>query len=215
MFNRKVDDIISSIFIAEVMLRILALGFFTSSVPGQKGYIIKDSNKIDFVVSIGCDVLIFIWKFFDSSNSFDISTLRTLKVLRVLRALRPLRIISKSEGLKLAVSSLFTALPAIANGMLICTLVIFIYAIIGISLFKGQFQYCDFILESRELSADILSSIFTKDECLSNGGEWMNRERNFDNIVSALWVLQEIITTEGWLDVMYYGIDSTGIDMQP
>ena len=215
MFNRKVDDIISSIFIAEVMLRILALGFFTSSVPGQKGYIIKDSNKIDFVVSIGCDVLIFILKFFDSSNSFDISTLRTLKVLRVLRALRPLRIISKSEGLKLAVSSLFTALPAIANGMLICTLVIFIYAIIGISLFKGQFQYCDFILESRELSADILSSIFTKDECLSNGGEWMNRERNFDNIVSALWVLQEIITTEGWLDVMYYGIDSTGIDMQP
>jgi hypothetical protein len=33
-FNRKVDDIISTIFIAEVLLRILALGFFTSSVPG-------------------------------------------------------------------------------------------------------------------------------------------------------------------------------------
>ena len=32
--NRKVDDVISTIFIAEVLLRILALGFFTSSVPG-------------------------------------------------------------------------------------------------------------------------------------------------------------------------------------
>ena len=33
-FNRKVDDVISTIFIAEVLLRILALGFFTSSIPG-------------------------------------------------------------------------------------------------------------------------------------------------------------------------------------
>jgi hypothetical protein len=138
-----------------------------------------------------------------------------LKVLRVLRALRPLRIISKSEGLKLAVSSLFTALPAIANGILICTLVIFIYAIIGISLFKGQFLYCDFILLPDEVSKDLLSRITTKEECLLNGGDWMNRERNFDNIVNALFVLQEIITTEGWLDVMYFGIDSTGIDNQP
>jgi hypothetical protein len=64
-FNRKVDDVISTIFIAEVILRILALGFFTSSIPGQKGYILKDSNKIDFVVSIGCDTIIFVWKFFD------------------------------------------------------------------------------------------------------------------------------------------------------
>lgn len=47
------------------------------------------------------------------------------------------------------------------------------------------------------------------------GGDWMNRERNFDSIMSALLVLQEIITTEGWLDVMYYGIDSTGLDLQP
>ena len=130
-------------------MRIFAIGFFTSSIPGQKGYITKDSNKIDFFVSIGCDTVIFLWKFYGTNKSFDISTLRTLKVLRSLRALRPLRIISKNEGLKLAVSSLFTALPAIANGILICTLVIFIYAIIGISLFKGQFYYCDFILESK------------------------------------------------------------------
>jgi voltage-dependent calcium channel T type alpha-1G len=55
----------------------------------------------------------------------------------------------------------------------------------------------------------------TRDDCLAAGGEWQNSERNFDNIFSAIWVLQEIITTEGWLDVMYFGIDSMGIDMQP
>jgi len=52
-------------------------------------------------------------------------------------------------------------------------------------------------------------------DCLEQGGKWGNRDRNFDNIVNALSVLYEIITTEGWLDVMYYGIDANGIEVQP
>ena len=64
-------------------------------------------------------------------------TLKSFKVLRTLRALRPLRVISKSDGLKLAVGSLYGALPAILNGLIVCGLIVFIYAIIGISYFKG------------------------------------------------------------------------------
>ena len=47
------------------------------------------------------------------------------------------------------------------------------------------------------------------------GEMWINSSRNFDNIFSALSVLFEIITTEGWLEVMYKGIDASGIDLQP
>lgn len=71
-------------------------------------------------------------------------TLKSFKVLRSVRALRPLRVISKNQGLKLAVGSLFGALPAIANGMIVCCLIVFIYAILGVSFFKGQFYRCIF-----------------------------------------------------------------------
>ena len=70
--------------------------------------------------------------------------MKSFKVLRSVRALRPLRVISKNQGLKLAVGSLFGALPAIANGMIVCCLIVFIYAILGVSFFKGQFYRCIF-----------------------------------------------------------------------
>ena len=43
----------------------------------------------------------------------------------------------------------------------------------------------------------------------------MNSENNFDNIFNSAAVLFQIITTEGWLDVMYLGVDAVGIDKQP
>jgi len=135
----------------------------------------------------------------------DGNTLKSFKVLRTLRALRLLRVISKNQGLKLAVGSLFASMPAIANGMLVCALIVFIYAIVGISFFKGQFFRCS--LHDK--------AILTKQDCLDWGGTWYLRERNFDNIYSAILVLFEIITTEGWLNVMYDGVDSVGVDMQP
>jgi hypothetical protein len=138
-------------------------------------------------------------------------------VLRALRALRPLRVISKNQGLKLAVGSLFGALPAIASGMIICQLVVFIYAIIGVSLFKGKFFRCVFrntpqIMHEEE---DYHQDIFSDQDCVEKGGIWLNSMQNFDNIFQAQFTLYESITTEGWLGVMYKGVDSVGIGMQP
>jgi len=101
-------------------------------------------------------------------------------------------------------------MPAIANGMIICLLIVFIYAIIGVSLFKGLFFHC--VFDGDEDEANLLPLVDTKDDCLALGGEWINTERNFDNIVSSLLSLFEIITTEGWMEVMYHGIDSRRID---
>lgn len=61
----------------------------------------------------------------------------------------------------------------------------------------------------------LLDHIVTKDDCLKYGGRWFLPERNFDNILSSLAVLFEIITTEGWMELMYMGVDTNGVDMQP
>ena len=121
----------------------MAEGFIVSSLPGKKGYIRDGQNKIDFLAGVVCEAASLFAKALAGPNAEDLdSTLRSLKILRTLRALRPLRVISRSESLQVAVGSLGNALPAIVNGVIVCGLILLLYAIVGISLFKGRFWYC-------------------------------------------------------------------------
>lgn len=90
-------------------------------------------------------------------------TLRSFKILRCLRALRPLRVISRSEGLQIAIGSLGNSLPAIGNGIIVASLIVFIYAIIGISFFKGSFFYCQLKFKSGQLVEDGSGSLKLSD----------------------------------------------------
>jgi len=83
-----------------------------------------------FIVSIS----IVDWVLSSSGNS----KLRALKALRAFRALRPLRVINRNEGLKLVVTALLQAIPAIGNLMLVVSLFMFIFSIIGINSFSGR-----------------------------------------------------------------------------
>ena len=47
------------------------------------------------------------------------------------------------------------------------------------------------------------------------GGKWTNAVQNFDNTFNAMFSLFQLMTTEGWIQMMYQGIDSVGINMQP
>ena len=53
-----IDRIITFIFALEAICRIIAQGFFKCSIPQRKGYITSGSNKIDFFVTFGCDLII-------------------------------------------------------------------------------------------------------------------------------------------------------------
>ena len=70
------------------------------------------------------------------------ANLTYLRGLRTLRALRPLRMVSRNEGLKAVVSSVFKAIPAILNTLVVSLLFYIIFGILGIILFKGSFHYC-------------------------------------------------------------------------
>lgn len=66
----------------------------------------------------------------------------SLKALRVFKGLRPLRVISKDEGLKLIVSALLNSIPALGNVLMVSSLFLFLFAIIGLNLFSGMFYSC-------------------------------------------------------------------------
>lgn len=54
-----------------------------------------------------------------------------------------MRLISRNEGLKVAVRALFFAIPNVLKIALIMILFFMIFAVIGVSYFKGKLFYCD------------------------------------------------------------------------
>ncbi|XP_042240382.1 voltage-dependent T-type calcium channel subunit alpha-1G-like isoform X2 [Homarus americanus] len=130
-----------------------------------------------------------------------------LRVFRLLRALRPLRVINRAPGLKLVVQTLLSSLQPIGNIVLICCTFFIIFGILGVQLFKGSFFYCD--------GPDI-KDVVTKADCVSNPENlWLNRKYNFDDLGQALMSLFVLSSKDGWVNIMYTGLDAVGVDMQP
>ena len=124
------DLVFVLIFILEAVLKITALG---------KRYFRAGWNLLDFfIVSVGiCSVAIQAIASEENENA-----LIAAKVLRAMRALRPLRIASRSPGMKVVISALFSAVPAIANVGLVCILFYLIFGILGLNLFMGKMYRC-------------------------------------------------------------------------
>lgn len=61
----------------------------------------------------------------------------------------------------------------------------------------------------------MIKLVNTKWDCLNSGGEWLNRDYNFDNIFNSIITLFNMISTEGWTNVMFYGVDAVGYEINP
>jgi hypothetical protein len=193
--------IFTVIFTIEMMFKVFAQGFFF----GKDSYLSSGWNRVDgFLVFFSIfDITVSIL-FKSSPKIFGV-----LRVFRLLRTLRPLRVISKARGLKLVVETLFSSLRPIGNIVIICCTFFTIFGILGVQLFKGKFYYCEGNNVSRE-------NITTRDDCLKNPqNKWVNPQYNFDNLGSALMALFVLASRDGWVEIMYMGIDAVGVDRQP
>jgi len=57
-----------------------------------------------------------------------------------------------------------------------------------------------------------MNLVMNKTDCIGKDGIWLTENSNFDNTFDAMSTLFQMMTTEGWVDVMYSGIDSVGVD---
>ncbi|NWH64097.1 CAC1H protein, partial [Geococcyx californianus] len=190
--------IFTAIFVAEMMVKVVALGFFS----GENTYLQSSWNVLDGVlvfVSI-IDIIV------SMASAGGAKILGVLRVLRLLRTLRPLRVISRAPGLKLVVETLISSLRPIGNIVLICCAFFIIFGILGVQLFKGKFYYCD--------GPDV-KNITTKTDCTNAHYKWVRRKYNFDNLGQALMSLFVLSSKDGWVNIMYDGLDAVGIDQQP
>lgn len=107
-----IDAFFTFVFLLEATLKILAHGFFKSSYPNVVAYIKNGWNVLDLLV-VTFSVLDFYFTM--QNNGGKTQSLGSLKALRAIRTIRPLRMISRSEGLKVAVQALFSSIPSMKN----------------------------------------------------------------------------------------------------
>ncbi|XP_024599689.1 voltage-dependent T-type calcium channel subunit alpha-1G isoform X22 [Neophocaena asiaeorientalis asiaeorientalis] len=189
--------IFTAVFLAEMTVKVVALGWCC----GEQAYLRSSWNVLDGLLVLISVIDILVSMVSDSGTKI----LGMLRVLRLLRTLRPLRVISRAQGLKLVVETLMSSLKPIGNIVVICCAFFIIFGILGVQLFKGKFFVCQ---------GEDTRNITNKSDCAEASYRWVRHKYNFDNLGQALMSLFVLASKDGWVDIMYDGLDAVGVDQQ-
>ncbi|KAJ6659310.1 hypothetical protein lerEdw1_019181 [Lerista edwardsae] len=161
----KINVVFVAIFTAESAMKLLAL----------RMYFFKDSwNIFDFIV-----VIFSILTSAATGLPFNLSP-PVLRIIRVIRISRLLRVVRGTRGLRTLLFALLMSLPALANIGLLLFLIMFIYAIFGMSSFAcAKWQ-------------DGINDLF-----------------NFQTFGSSMLCLFQITTSAGWAGLLSPMLNTT------
>lgn len=148
------------IFNLEMILKLIGLGFV-------RYFTLSSWNRFDCSIVIGTDLGLLMRLF---NFGIDIST--TVTIIRTFRILRVFRLI-KTYG-QLVVNTLINVFPQVSNILSLIFLMLFIFGVLGISLF-AQVKYRD----------------------------TYNEDYNFRSIFSAIVLLMKAATGEDWNKIMH------------
>jgi hypothetical protein len=134
------------------------------------------------------------------------------------KALRALRLLNVSDSARNTFHSLIVlGIWKLTSAALVSLSLLIPFAIYGLNLFAGQFQQCN----------DGESGITNLNDCVGefkdSPFEWDilvprtvgNDFYDFDSFGGSLFILFQIVSQEGWTDVMWSGQSVTGIFTQP
>uniref|UniRef100_A0A672JIM5 Voltage-dependent L-type calcium channel subunit alpha n=1 Tax=Salarias fasciatus TaxID=181472 RepID=A0A672JIM5_SALFA len=198
------DYVFTSVFTVEIVLKMTVYGAFLH--PGS--FCRNAFNLLDLLV-----VSVSLTSFFLHSSAISV-----VKILRVLRVLRPLRAINRAKGLKNVVQCVFVAIRTIGNILIVTTLLQFMFACIGVQLFKGRFYSCT---DEAKHTPDECKGTFVvyKDGDMNHPMVreriWQNSDFNFDNVLMGMLALFTVSTFEGWPQLLYKAVDANAINRGP
>uniref|UniRef100_A0A669Q541 Voltage-dependent N-type calcium channel subunit alpha n=1 Tax=Phasianus colchicus TaxID=9054 RepID=A0A669Q541_PHACC len=154
------------LFLTEMSLKMYGLG--------PRNYFHSSFNCFDFGVIVG-SIFEVIWAAVKPGTSFGISVLRALRLLRIFKVTK------YWNSLRNLVVSLLNSMKSIISLLFLLFLFIVVFALLGMQLFGGQFNF--------------------RDETPTT---------NFDTFPAAILTVFQILTGEDWNAVMYHGIESQG-----
>uniref|UniRef100_A0A915B7M7 Voltage-dependent L-type calcium channel subunit alpha n=1 Tax=Parascaris univalens TaxID=6257 RepID=A0A915B7M7_PARUN len=198
------DYFFTTVFTVEITLKVVVYGLVF-----HKGSFCRNAFNLLDILVVAVSLISFVLK----SDAISV-----VKILRVLRVLRPLRAINRAKGLKHVVQCVIVAVKTIGNIMLVTFMLQFMFAIIGVQLFKGTFFKCndESKMTEQECRGEFLAyedGDPMKPQRMRR--DWTKNEFNFDNVADAMVSLFVVSTFEGWPDLLYVAINSNEEDRGP
>ncbi|XP_018406581.1 PREDICTED: muscle calcium channel subunit alpha-1 [Cyphomyrmex costatus] len=191
------DYFFTAVFTIEICLKMISYGF----IIHEGAFCRSAFNLLDLLVV--CASLI--------SMTVRAGAFSFIKVLRVLRVLRPLRAINRAKGLKHVVQCVIVAVKTIGNIVLVTSLLQFVFAVIGVQLFKGKFFFCTDASKMTENDCQGTYLEFENSNInrpIVKHREWLQHRFHFDNVAKAMLTLFTVSTFEGWPSLLEWSIDS-------
>lgn len=113
----------SFVFNVEMILKLIAL---------RKNYFDSGWNLFDMFIVVSADIGLVI-----SLMGYEKSFATAVTILRAFRILRIVKLLQKFKSIRVIIMTVINILPSVSNIMALFTLVLFIYACVGINLFSG------------------------------------------------------------------------------
>ncbi|KAJ9464281.1 Voltage-dependent calcium channel type D subunit alpha-1 [Diplonema papillatum] len=213
------------VFACEAVLKIIVVGLWQQSpLPSAGGL---PARKVPSVSPIDLDELRVPY-LRSTWNRVDFTVVITailglfVPFFATFRSLRSLRLIIRNGNIKVVVSAVLQALPAIGNVVLVVSFTCLVFAVLGVQLFKGSFYSCNdpaVTLKSEctgvfdeAVSVDAFGEFIVRSNVSRS---WENEGTHFDHIGAAFLTLFEVGIGDGWAEIMYLGVDSESNDEAP
>ena len=193
---KRVDLALAVCFALEVSLKSFAFGL--------RRFLRERVNRLDL-----CIVLFAILEICLTSAG----GLGAIRSLRILRAIRPLRALTKSPGMRMVLKSVALSVGAMANVSAVLLLVFVVFGILGVQIFAGRFYRCDDPTVPNK--AACVGTYVHPVTGITLQRTWANAYLNFDSLPDALVSLFVASTLDGYGQLLFDGLDATGVDEQP
>ncbi|CAG9109037.1 unnamed protein product [Plutella xylostella] len=190
---KKVDYFFTAVFTTELMLKLITYGL----ILHKDSFCRSAFNLLDMLVV-----------FVSLVSIFSSSSVSFIKILRVFRVLRPLRAINRAKGLKHVVQCVIVAIKTIGNILLVTNLLQFMFAVMGVQMFKGKFFKCSDITKMTEEDCHGQYLIYENSLPTVKERLWTKNKFNFDDVLSGMLTLFTVATFEGWPGLLSTSMDS-------
>ncbi|KAF2154780.1 calcium channel-like protein subunit Cch1 [Myriangium duriaei CBS 260.36] len=195
----------AALFTVEMVIKVIADGFYWT----PNAYFHSSWGMIDGVVLITLWINVVALLYDPGSGS------RAVGAFKALRALRLLNVSSSARDTFHSV--MITGIWKVISAAFVSLSLLIPFALYGLNLFSGQMMSCN----------DNQSGIYNLTDCvneyMSSPYEWnvlaprapSNSYYSFDNFGDSLFILFQIVSQEGWIDVMWSSQGITGVFTQP
>ncbi|CUM67862.1 uncharacterized protein PRCAT00005571001 [Priceomyces carsonii] len=190
------------LFTIEFLIKIIADGLIFT----PNAYMRSSWNLIDLcvLISLWIDFIAFL------KNDGDLS-----RIVRGLKALRALRLLTISETAKNNFhNTIISGFWKIINAALISLCLLYPFSIWGLNIFNGRLGYClDGSSTMKECFNEYENEVFNWE--IMSPNVYTNPPLEFNRFATAFSTLFEIVSLEGWVDLLLDVMASTGVGTPP